>query len=318
MGLLALCRHLSVKAHMMTRIEQPLEILDRHELKGTAVTVYLDRIGSSWFVGSRSWTAKDALLYAIGVGAGQDDTADELHFTTENSIGIEQQVIPTYAVVIGTGGSLDRFGDFPLSSILHAEQAVTLYQALPARGRVEITERLVDIQDKSKGALITTETDTIDLSSGARIATSRTTIFVRGEGGFGSPVKAKEVWAPPDRAPDYIVSYHVPIQQALVYRLSGDVNPLHSDPKAAGEAGFERPILHGLCTYGYTARALLKALCDFNAGSFGYMAARFSTPVIPGETLTIRIWDEGNAAQFQAYVGNRLVLDRGKFRRRAA
>ncbi|GAA3702225.1 3-hydroxyacyl-thioester dehydratase HtdY [Arthrobacter ginkgonis] len=279
------------------------------------MAVYLEKIGTEWAVGTRQWDSKDALLYALGVGAGAENPLSELEFTTENSGGRPQKVLPTFGVVMGAGGDLARFGDFPLSAILHAEQSLTLKRPIPVEGSVDIVARLSDIQDKGKGAMIFTESDLVDRATGELLLTNTTTIFARGEGGFGGTRTGSTPWQVPERSPDHVVVYRVPEQQALIYRLSGDRNPLHSDPVSARSSGFDRPILHGLCTFGYTGRALLHALCGSDPARFEHMSVRFAASVYPGEELTVRIWEDGDTAKFQTHAGDRLVLDRGEFRR---
>ncbi|PPJ25712.1 enoyl-CoA hydratase [Nocardia nova] len=276
------------------------------------MTIYLDRIGEEWSAGERSWTERDALIYALGVGAGATDPAAELEFTTENSIGIVQKVLPTFAVLHGLQESdLARCGDFPLSSILHAEQHVELYGSLPTSARLDSTSRLVDIQDKGKGALLIVETDLLDQPTHALVARNRSAVFVRGEGGFGRNSSEGQVWSAPDREPDETVYLPTRPDQALLYRLSGDRNPLHSDPASAKSSGFQKPILHGLCTFGFTGRALLHAVCDSDPKLFGSMTGRFVAPVLPGEGLIVRLWRTDEGALFQAWVDDRLVLHRG-------
>lgn len=278
------------------------------------MAIYVDRVGSEWDLGTKQWTSKDALLYAIGVGAGSEDPNEELEFTTENSIHTEQQVLPTFGVVLSQGRSmLKEFGDFPLSSILHAEHALTLHSPLPVEGEAEVTLQLEKVQDKGSGAFILTNHHLRDVASGESLLTSKTTLFVRNEGGFGGERGVSTTWEKPEREPDYEVTYQVPLNQALIYRLSGDRNPLHSDPKAAEGSGFDRPILHGLCTFGYAGRALLDTVCDKKVEQFGHIATRFASPVYPGDCLSVRIWDNDRGALFQVHVGDRLVLDRGYF-----
>lgn len=257
-----------------------------------------------------SWTSKDALLYAVSVGAG----TDELPFTTENSTGIEQQVLPTFTTVVGLGGAnLREVGDFDFSQVVHGEQAVKLHRPLPPDGRIEGRGRVTGIWDKGSGAVIETETTaTLD---GEPLYTNRSAIFVRGEGDFGGErgPSASKKNLPPERAPDETVSYETLPHRALLYRLNGDRNPLHSDPEFAKMAGFDRPILHGLCTFGFTGRALLHALCDGDPARFVSMEGRFSSPVYPGDTLTVSMWVDGTEAVFQTErAPGEVVLANGK------
>jgi acyl dehydratase len=167
---------------------------------------------------------------------------------------------------------------------------------------------------------VTTENVVTDAESGTRLVTSRGSTFIRGEGGFGGERSPSEPWEPPARAPDHEVRYRTRPDQALHYRLTGDRNPLHSDPAFAARGGFARPILHGLCTYGFTGRALLHALCDGDPDRFAAMSGRFSRPVLPGDELVVSIWrtagdDSGNAALFRTATGDgTVVIDRGRVR----
>jgi acyl dehydratase len=244
----------------------------------------------------RSWDSKDALLYAVGVGAGLGDPLRELEFTTENSEGIEQRVLPTYAVLVAQARTARRLGDFDPALLVHAEQAFELHRPLPVAGTVRTTATVTGIYDKGSGALITTENEAVDADTGEPLVTTTSGIFVRGEGGFGGPRGAADAWALPDRAPEHRVILETRPEQALLYRLSGDRNPLHADPKFAARGGFSKPILHGLCTYGFTGRALLHALCDGDPGRFRSMSGRFSRPVLPGEPLTVSIWLDSASA----------------------
>lgn len=245
----------------------------------------------------RSWTSKDCLLYAVGVGAG----TQELPFVTENSVGVEQQVLPTFAVIVGGGGggAMRAVGDFDFSKLVHGEQAVTLHSPIPVEGRVRTVTEVVGIYDKGSGAVIETESESVDAETEEPRFSTRSAVFIRGEGDFGGdrgPSKRTEI---PEREPDATVTYQTRPEQALVYRLSGDRNPLHSDPEFAKLAGFDRPILHGLCTYGFTGRALLHTLCDSDPARFRSMAGRFTSPVFPGERLEIAMWTDGGEGVFE-------------------
>jgi acyl dehydratase len=281
------------------------------------VTLNLAAAGTEWDAGERAWTSTDAILYALGVGAGAEDPLGELAFTTENSHNIDQKVLPTFAVMIGGHDGAPSLGDFTLAQILHAEQSVTLHGELPAAATARTTGRVVGFYDKGDNALITLGATSVNAATGEPLAESRTTMFVRGEGGFGGERGASEPWHLPDRPADHVVTYPTRIDQALLYRLSGDRNPLHSDPWLAKMAGFDRPILHGLCTYGFTGRALLHAVCDSRPASFGGMTARFSAPALPGQSLDVHIWDDGGVFLFQTRVGDVTVLDRGVFTKKA-
>jgi acyl dehydratase len=272
-----------------------------------------DAIGVESAPHDRSWTSKDALLYAVGVGAGIDDPLRELAFTTENTGGVAQQVLPTYAVLLAQVPGARRIGDFDPAMLVHAEQAFELHRPLPAEGTVRATSKVTGIYDKGKGALVVTESTAVDPESGEPVITSRGSAFIRGEGGFGGDRGPRDEWAAPDRKPDHQVTYGTRPEQALVYRLSGDRNPLHSDPAFAARAGFDRPILHGLCTYGVTGRALLHALAGSDPARFASMSGRFSSPVLPGESLTVSIWADGDTALFRTTKEDgTVVIDRGR------
>ena len=275
-----------------------------------------DAVGSKGEPGEHSWSSKDALLYALGVGAGAEDPYAELEFTTENSTDAPQQVLPTMAVVLGGGGggALANIGSFNPAMLVHGEQAIELFSPIPVSGTVSTVGEVVGIYDKGKGAVVVTEGTSTDVATGQPLFKTRASLFIRGEGGWGGdrgPSGPQNV--PPEREPDHVVTYPTRIDQALIYRLSGDRNPLHSDPAFAALGGFDRPILHGLCTYGFTGRALLHALCDGDPTRFTSMEGRFSSPVLPGESLTVKMWVDGNQAVFQTSGGDgRTVLDAGK------
>ena len=269
-----------------------------------------DAAGSVGQPAEFSWTSKDSLLYAMGVGAGvSDPTGFELEFTTENSNDVTQRALPTQVVVMG-GGSTPGFGDFNPVHLLHAEQAITLHQPVPAAGTAVATGRVGPIYDKGKAALVYLETDVADVD-GSPIWNTRSGLFIGGEGGWGGDRGPATEWHLPDRDADHVVAYPTRPDQALLYRLNGDRNPLHSDPTFAAAAGFDKPILHGLCTYGFTGRALLHALCDSDPARFGSMGGRFKSPVVPGETLEVHAWEEDGRVMFQTRVGDRVVFDNG-------
>ena len=272
-----------------------------------------DAVGTTSEPYHTSWTSKDALLYAVGIGAG----AGELPFTTENSIDIDQQVFPTFPVVIPSGaGVLRDIGTFNPAMLVHGEQRVTLHKPIPPDGSATTTSRIVGIYDKGKAAVVATETTAID-PAGQPLYTTYFSAFIRGEGGWGGdrgPGGARN--EPPERAADHAVTYQTSPDQAFVYRLSGDRNPLHTDPKFAAMGGFDRPILHGLCTYGFTGRALLHTLAGSDPARFHHIEGRFSSPVMPGDALTVSIWRTGDGeAVFQTATGDgTVVIDQGLVR----
>lgn len=264
------------------------------------------------------WTDRETLLYALGVGAGLDDLA----FTTENSHGIDQQVLPTYAVICCPAfAALGSVGSFNWAMLLHGSQGIRLHAPLPPAGKLSVVSEVIDIQDKGEGknAILMVKGRGTDPDTGALIAETTANLVIRGEGGFGGAPGERPV-APefPDRAPDAQVDLSTREDQALLYRLSGDRNPLHSDPWFAKElAGFPKPILHGLCTYGVAGRALVAELGGGVATNVTSMVSRFSSPVFPGETLSTLIWrTEPGRAVFRTEVtgadgSTRVVLDDG-------
>jgi acyl dehydratase len=273
-----------------------------------------DAVGSKGEPIEVTWTSKDCLLYAVGIGAG----ADELAFTTENTNGVAQLVFPTFPVVIGwgRGSAMGSIGSFNPALLVHGQQAVTLHRSIPVEGAATLRSEIVAIYDKGKAAVVVT--DTTAISGGEPLYSNRSSVFIRGEGGWGGergPSGPQN--EPPERAPDHRITYRTSPDQALVYRLSGDRNPLHSDPSFAALGGFDRPILHGLCTYGFTGRALLHTLCEGDPARFAHIEGRFTSPVVPGDELTISMWElDGGDAVFTTAVADRLVIDQGVLRRR--
>jgi acyl dehydratase len=259
-----------------------------------------------------SWTSKDCLLYAVGIGAG----TDELAFTTENTNGVDQLVFPTFPVVVGwgRGSALGNIGSFNPALLVHGQQSVTLHRPIPVEGTATLQSEVTAMYDKGKAAVVVTSTSAT--MGGEPLYTNTASVFIRGEGGWGGdrgPSGPQNV--PPERDPDHRVTYQTSPDQALVYRLSGDRNPLHSDPAFAAMGGFDRPILHGLCTYGFTGRALLHALCAGDPVRFHHVEGRFTSPVLPGEALTVSMWESGDGeALFTTAVDDRLVIDQGLVR----
>jgi acyl dehydratase len=230
---------------------------------------------------------KDVVTYALGVGA----KIDELDYLYE---GRGPKVLPTFAVVpsftsmISVAGNL---GANPMM-ILHGEQKIILHRSIPSEAKLQTVSEVKGIYDKGKGALVVVEAATSD-DKGQPVFDNVFSIFVRGEGGFGGERGPEAVKAdPPSRAPDFEVVEQTTREQALLYRLSGDLNPLHADPNMAKFGGFDRPILHGLCTYGHAGRAVLKGACGGDPAKLKSFGARFSGVVFPGDTLTTRGWNE--------------------------
>ncbi|WP_233364875.1 MULTISPECIES: MaoC family dehydratase [Rhodococcus] len=259
----------------------------------------------------KSWTSKDALLYALGVGAGQPDPLDELEFTTENSEGIKQMVLPTFANVALSGDDSLLPDDVDFTKVLHASQALSLTGPLPTDGRVETTGTITGVYDKGSGALIMTETVARD-SVGQIVGTLESGLFLRGYGGFGGERGPSTAWELPTGKPDHVVTYTTRPDQALLYRLSGDRNPLHSDPAFSARGGFNIPILHGMCTYGYAGRALLHVVADSDPKRFTGMSGRFTKSVLPGQSITTSIWNDGKGVRFRTVddLGD-VVIDMG-------
>ncbi|MDH3756023.1 MAG: MaoC family dehydratase, partial [Acidimicrobiia bacterium] len=221
----------------------------------------------------------------------------------------------TMAVVLGGGGGdsspLREIGDFNPAMLVHGEQAIALHKPLPVAATVRSQSTITGIYDKGKAALVTLASTALDAADDQPMFTSTSSLFIRGEGGWGGDRGPASDWIRPERAADEIISYETRPDQALLYRLNGDRNPLHSDPSFAALGGFDKPILHGLCTYGFTGRALLHAVCGSDPAIFRAMSGRFSSPVMPGEKLSVHIWDTDDGALFETMVGDRTVLSAG-------
>ena len=249
-----------------------------------------------------SWVASDVQLYNLALGAGSDPMdSRELRYLTDGT----PQVLPTFSSVAASFHATDApTVSFPgieieLSRVLHASEAVTVPAPLPASGAGRAVTRVTEIWDKGKAAVIFNETTVVD-SGGRTLWTVKRSIFARGEGGFGGERGPSTSSETPERAPDFEIDIPVLPQQALLYRLCGDRNPLHSDPEFASAAGFPRPILHGLCTYGMTCKALTDTVLDADATRIASYGARFAGVVYPGETLKASVWQDGD--RFSAVV----------------
>lgn len=277
-----------------------------------------DAVGVTGDVRTISWDSKDALLYAVGIGAGQADLA----FTTENTKDVQQVVFPTFAVVAGSGSAssgasaMGQIGSFNFAMLVHGSQAISLHRPIPVGATATTQDRVVAMYDKGKAAVVVMGSE-VKLSSGEPLWTTRSSVFIRGEGGWGGErgPSGPQNEPPAETAPDHEVTLQTLPDQAFVYRLSGDRNPLHTDPSFAAIGGFDRPILHGLCTYGFTGRALLGAWADDDVTKFHHIEGRFSSPVMPGDALTVRTWKTGDGeAVFTTSVGDRVVIDQGLVR----
>ncbi len=275
-----------------------------------------DAVGTTGDPAETSWTTRDTLLYAVGVGAGQDPLdRSELPFVTENSMELTQRVLPTFAVVLpDVTGALGAIGSFNPVMLVHGEERIHLHREIPPRGSVSTVAEVTAVWDKGSGAVVEITSRSVLVDDGEPLFDVVMSAFIRGEGGWGGdrgPSAVSEI--PEGSDPDATLTWSTRPEQALLYRLSGDRNPLHSDPSFAAMAGFDRPILHGLCTYGFTGRALLRELCDSDPARLESMAGRFSSPVFPGEDLTVQIWRTGEQrAAFRTLGGDgRTVLDAG-------
>ena len=268
-------------------------------------------VGQKGQPSKRSWNSKDALLYAVGIGAG----IDELQYTTENTKDVVQKVFPTFAVIIGGGGiPMKEVGSFNPALMVHGEQGIELLGEIPPDGEIESVGKCSAIWDKGSAAVLEFTSESRNVKTGEPLLRTKTSLFCRGEGGWGGDRGPSDKLEFPDRSPDKRITYTTREDQALTYRLSGDRNPLHSDPSFAAMGGFDKPILHGLCTYGITGRALLHGLCEGDAGRFLSMNARFSKPVIPGDSLTVSMWIDEKKALFRTEnQNNEIVIDQGEF-----
>jgi acyl dehydratase len=246
---------------------------------------------------TRSWTSDDAILYALSVGAGPD----ELAFVTENTEGCPQAVLPTFATIVGMGNLEWRkgIGTFDLEKLVQSEQSFQLHRRIPVCGTLTKATRVVNIYDKGSGALIETQTSCRD-EVGEPLMTTASSSFIRGAGGFGGERGGTDSTALPTRQPDVRTVCRTRAEEALLYRLNGARNPIHSDPSVARRAGFQKPILHGLCIYGYVGRVILHEVCGSDPERISSMSARFTHPLFPGEAVSVALWVDGSKVMMEA------------------
>jgi acyl dehydratase len=274
----------------------------------------------AWNVAPRETTydVKDTILYALSVGLGMDPLdLRQLPFVYERNV----KPFPAMALTLSYPGFwlADPSTGVNYRRTLHGEQSIEFHAPLPPSGTVRDHVWVEEIVDKGpgKGALVYTRSSLSDQSTGVLLASLAATMFCRGEGGFGGTAKLTTgVHTIPEREVDCVCDLPTPPQAALLYRLTGDTNPLHIDPAIAREGGFDRPILHGLCTFGIAAHALLRCLCAYDTARMRRIDARFTAPVFPGETIRTEIWREGGTqASFRCSVIERdvVVLDNGRF-----
>jgi acyl dehydratase len=265
----------------------------------------------------QTYAARDTMLYALGLGCGADPLDEnQLRFVYEGRL----QALPSMAVVLGYPGFWigDPRTGADWKKVLHGEQAIEIFKPLPTAATVIGRSRVTGLFDKGKdkGAVLVSERDVVDKSSGDVLCRLTSTTMLRGDGGFGGPSGPLPAPHPlPDRAPDQTTAIATLPQAALIYRLSGDYNPLHADPAVARSGGFEKPILHGLCTFGVVCRALLDMVCSNDPTKLRKMQVRFSAPVYPGETIITEIWKEaGGVVSFRAKVAQRdlVVINNGR------
>ena len=264
----------------------------------------------------RTYTARDPIFYALSLGLSQDPmNAEQLAFTYEENV----KVLPTFPVVVAQPGFWARELDTGIDwvKVVHGEHNLVLHKPLPAAGTVRSQTRVVDIIDKGagKGALVVSERKLADKTTGELYATIVQTTFCRGDGGFGGPARPSPAVHPiPERAPDVVCDLATRPEMALLYRWNADMNPLHADPKIATAAGFPRPILHGLATFGVAGHAILKEMCGYDPARFKSIAVRFSSPVYPGETVRTEMWRDGNIVSFRSRLLERdvVVINNGR------
>lgn len=255
----------------------------------------------------QSYTARDAILYALGIGLGTDPLdRDDLDYLLESRL----KLLPTFAATLSSPGMWirDPALGVDFARLVHVEQDVTFHRALPTSATVSATPRIASLTDRGpgKGAVVVVEREIV--ADDLLLATVRQSLLLRGDGGFGGPPADRAVnLTVPQRPADHRLEVPISPRAALIYRLSGDWNPLHADPDYARSAGFERPILHGLASYGIAGRAIMRA----TGRTLKRLACRFAGIIVPGDRLDLSLWQESDRILFEASVGERRVLDRG-------
>lgn len=279
-----------------------------------------DIVGLASGAYERAWDDRDVMLYALAVGAGPDDPSAPLALTAENVEGQPLTVLPTFPLTkyLDAGGIRHRYGTFAPESLVHAEQAIEIHAPLSPQMTTVANSEISNVLDKGSGALVETRTRVTCAETLTPLFTSVSSLFIRGEGGWGGPRGSRAGSPIPEREPDHQHTWNTREDQALVYRLTGDRNPIHCDPALAQRGGFPRPILHGLCTFGYAGRALVELLGGADPRRLTYLSARFSAPVFPGDELVTSVWSTGaEEVAFQVFGPRSLVLDQGTGRIRA-
>jgi acyl dehydratase len=280
-------------------------------------------IGTAFGPYERSWTSHEVMLYALGVGVGLDDSTMDVEYSTDNTRGVELAVLPTFSTIIGLPGTQMRWSELGIGDVtglVHGEHDVVLHRSVPVAGAALLTGSLTGLMAKSSG--VTIELTLVLADGDGPIADNRMTLFLRGATlgeslgvslGGGDTLGER-----PDRDADTQIVLSTATNQALLYRLSGDKNRIHGDPAAAKRAGFERPILQGLSTFGFAARAVMRAAAerhgDGSTHGLASFGCRFARPVLPGDTLVTSVWFDGDRVSFETAVDGRLVLSHGRAR----
>jgi 3-hydroxyacyl-CoA dehydrogenase/3a,7a,12a-trihydroxy-5b-cholest-24-enoyl-CoA hydratase len=274
----------------------------------------LDTVGKVWGPYKFSYTERDLIIYALGIGF----TREDMEYVYEGAKDFK--AFPTYGVILPSNAGAEAFlstrANFAM--VVHGEQALEVHNPLPRSATVSTTAVIEGIYDKGSGALIVIRFDSRD-DKGNPLCTNWMSVFVRGAGGFGGATQPKkDLPSVPAREPDFIFEAPTGVNQAALYRMSGDRNPLHIDPEVAKTVGFKEPILHGLCTYGITCRGFAREAFKGDAGKIKSYFARFSNPVLPGETLQVKVWQAGpNLFLLEVYnAGGEAVLKNGRIEAR--
>ena len=260
-----------------------------------------------------SYKDREVMLYALGIGFGRDPLNEaELSFVYENGL----RTVPTLSTVVSWGSAIIGRTGINYLMVLHGEQRLTVHRPMPVAAEITADERVAGVFDKGeKGAFVIIEKILRLKDTGEKLCTLSATTVARGDGGFGGPKEgAPEPHPLPTRAPDIVHACDTRPDQAFLYALSGDRNPLHRDPRVAKMAGFPRPILHGLCTYGTACRAIISTVCNYDADRIIGFDGRFSAPVFPGETIVTEMWVDANIVSFRSKVSERevVVISNGK------